>query len=127
GVELQASYRPTAELTLNTAFGFNDAYYIDYQGAACWAGQTAAEGCVPFNGGTAQDLSGRTLPRSPKWAGNFGFVYETPIGEGFDLTLSGNGIYSGAFLAQDNLDPFLRQDDFFKFNAAISIATADDK
>lgn len=127
GIEAQATIRPVRSLTLNAAFGYNDARYIEYTGAACYAGQTAAQGCVPFNGSTAQDLSGRTLPRAPKWAGNFGFTYDADINDSFGITLGGSALYNSDYLPQDNLDPFLRQDSYWKLNASIAIRTADDK
>lgn len=127
GIEGQVTWRATTGLTLNGAVGYNDAHYVRYEGAACWAGQTAAEGCVPYNGSTAQDFSGRTLPRSPKWAGNFGAVYEGSLTDDYNITLSGSGIYSSAFLAQDNLDPYMRQGAYWKFNASVAVSTLDDK
>jgi iron complex outermembrane receptor protein len=127
GIEAQATLRPVRELTLNAAFGYNDAKFISYRGAACFAGQTAAQGCVPFNGSTAQDLSGQTLPRAPKWAGNFGFAYDADVNESFGLSISGNALYSSSYLPQENLDPFLRQNAYWKINASIAIRTVDEK
>lgn len=129
GIEAQLTFRASNELTLNGALGYNDAYFILFQGAGCYLGQTAAQGCLPTGVGTAtaQDLSGRTLPRAPKWAGNFGAVYERPIDDSFKMKLSASAIYSGKYNTADGLDPATQADSYWKFNASISAITIDDK
>lgn len=129
GVEAQVTFRATTELTINAALGYNDAHFISYTGAACFPGQTAVQGCLPTGVGTAtaQALSGRTLPRAPKWAGNFGGVYETPIGETLKIRLSAGTVYSSRYNTTDSLDPFTITKSFWKVNAAVALTSIDDK
>ncbi|WIW89465.1 TonB-dependent receptor [Sphingobium sp. V4] len=129
GIEGLLNWRVSNGLSLNASLGYNDAHYIKYEGAGCWAGQTVAQGCVPTGVGTAtaQDLSGHQAPRAPKWAGTIGINYEGAVGDGLKVKLYGGGIYSSSYNASDNLDPFETQNQWFKVNASIGIASEDDK
>lgn len=129
GVEASVGVKPARGLSIDGTLGLNDAYFISYEGAACYVGQTVAQGCTPTGIGTAteQDQSGNQLPRAPKWSGRLAVSYETPLGDGFLLKLNGSGIYSSSFNASDNADPFLVQDGFVKLNASVALATADEK
>lgn len=129
GIESQVTFRATPELTIDAALGYNDAHFVRFTGAACYAGQTAAQGCLPTGVGTntAQDLSGTTLPRAPKWAGNISGVYQKPINDRFKVTLSGGAIYSSSFNSADSLEPSEVSKSAVKINASVALGTIDDK
>ncbi len=63
GIEVDLSVNPVEGLSLNAGLAYVDATFKDYTGAACYPGQTVAQGCV----GGVQDLSGSELPNSPNW------------------------------------------------------------
>ncbi|MFT4053119.1 MAG: TonB-dependent receptor [Novosphingobium sp.] len=65
GIETEIFVRPARDLTLSAAGTYLDAKYTSFEGAACYVGQTAAQGCT---GGSvkSQDLTGERLT-SPTW------------------------------------------------------------
>jgi outer membrane receptor protein involved in Fe transport len=121
GIEAEATWAPSSDLSFQAALGYNDAHYDEYRGVQCYAAQTVAEGCV----NRQQDLSGRTLPRSPEWAGSLGVTYEPSITDELTLLMSANGIYTGKYNAGDTLDPFLEIDGYWRFNASLAVGDAD--
>ncbi len=123
GVELQTTLTPADGLQLRGNIGYNDAHYLSYPRGGCPAGFTAAQGCV----GGFQNLSGRQLPRAPKWQGNAGFTYDFPVSQDFEVELNGDAFYSSRSLLQDNLDPFAVQKSYVKLNAGISVGPQDNK
>ena len=121
GVEADVTWTPSSNLNITGALGYNDAHYEKYDRAQCYAFQTAATGCV----GGFQDLSGRTLPRAPQWAGQLGATYRHPIGGGLEVSTSGSGIYTGKYNPSDTLDPFLDTDGYWRFNASLALGAED--
>ncbi|WIW89468.1 TonB-dependent receptor [Sphingobium sp. V4] len=117
GIEMQVAYVPIEGLNLRGALGYNDAKYQSYVGAACIAGSPA--GCLA-------DLSGRRLPRAPKWSGNFGATYDMSLGNDLKLGFNGDAFYSSSYNTLDSLDPETVQASFWKLNAGISIGAEDD-
>jgi iron complex outermembrane receptor protein len=75
GVELEINAVPTRNLSLSMDAAYTDAKYLRYTNASCYGGQTEAQGCI----GGAQDLSGRHLPRAPKWMLNAHAQYRLPL------------------------------------------------
>lgn len=61
GVELEVSAQPSENLTLMGSMAYIDAEFTDYEGAACYPGQSLAQGCVDG----VQDLTGKDMPNSP--------------------------------------------------------------
>lgn len=118
GVELQGALIPTAGLNLHGAFGYNQAKYLSYVGAPCIGGSAA---------GCSTDFSGRTLPRAPKWSGNFGANLEQELSSALKLSVTGDAFYTSSYLAFDNLDPESRQESYWKLNASVSVASIDDR
>jgi len=123
GIELQATATPVDGLQLRGSIGYNDAHYLSYPRGGCPAGFGPAQGCV----GGFQNLSGRQLPRAPKWQGNAGFTYEAPVADGFKVEFNGDAFYSSRFFLQDNLDPFAVQSSYWKLNAGVSVGPEDGK
>lgn len=88
GVELDATLRPTDQLTLRFGINYLDAHY------------------AKFNPAPGVDFKGRPLELSPKWSGTAGLDFRQPIGEGsliasamtrfssrYELTDKGNYAY----------------------------------
>ena len=137
GAELQASFRASDILRLHGAVAYTDNKFSDYVGQ-CYSyssptGTTRATAVPPPNCSFATDTSltlqqvynGRAPARSPKWAGNAGFVFDVPVG-GNRLGLTGDAFYSGSYFASDTLAPPTRQEDFFRFNASASFGADDE-
>ncbi len=103
GVELEATARATRDLRLNGSIAYIDAKIDTFPGAACWPGQTAAQGCTGTPG--RQNLAGATLPNAPKWKLNGGFDYSHTLGD-----LPFEGIVSGSYSWQSKVNFSLNQD-----------------
>lgn len=128
GAELSLNLRTGAGLSLFAAGGYNRARYLQFPGAPCFLGQTAAEGCVPTRQPDGrlvnqQDLSGRILHRAPKWGINLGSVYETAVGAGLTLGLNADASYTSSYFGQENLAPASLQDSFWRLNAGARISS----
>lgn len=115
GIQGSVQYRATDRLSLSGSFGYNDASYIRYPGAQCYAGQTEAQGCV---GGT-QDLSGKPTVRAPKLTSNLGLSYAADLIPGWDTHLSLSGSYTSSYNASTTNNPGAKQSAFWRLNAAL--------
>jgi iron complex outermembrane receptor protein len=109
GIESDVAYRPEwfEGLTLNGALNWNHAQFKELDGVPCFGGQLVSQGCnetfsAAANGGqggfTAMNQSGLPLVRAPKWTTNFGFNYETDIGNDMKLILASNTQFSSKYL-----------------------------
>lgn len=76
GVESEFSARLTSRFTVAGAGAYSRAVMGDFDSAACYFGQTAAQGCV----GGRQNLSGKTLFNAPRWSLNLNAYYQRPLG-----------------------------------------------
>ena len=117
GVELEGSYRATPDLTLSGAVAYNDGKYLEYIGAPCYAGQTAAQRCV----GGSQDLSGEQLPYNPKWSANAGFQWDSPLTSTMMFGLNGRAAYNGAVWSNTTNNPLAREDDYVRLDAGVKL------
>jgi iron complex outermembrane recepter protein len=129
GVELQSNWEVTPELRLNTILTYNDAYFSDYQNAACYNGQTFAQGCniLTANGRYVRDLSGARLSNAPKFTAISGFTWQKPISSGLKLGIDGDFKYSSEYKLGTNVGPRAVQKDFIKFNARVRLFDEDDR
>jgi iron complex outermembrane receptor protein len=125
GVELQAVAQPlpTPDLTMNFSAAYVDAYWGSFTNAACYTGQTVAEGCVG-NPGT-RDITGQTLPRSPKWSLNLGGHYDRALTDELRLFVDADGHYQSDANVAFPTSPFTVQPGYTMLNAAVGIGPAD--
>ncbi|WP_219894960.1 TonB-dependent receptor [Aquisediminimonas profunda] len=132
GVDLAMEFRPQAVpgLSLRGSLAWNHARYGDFRTAACYTGQTPAQGCNlnpvvnPFTGISAfqsQDLSGRRLLRAADWFGNIGATYESEISGGKTLSLSADAAYKSSYQPMLEMDPRANQKSSWLFNASIAL------
>ncbi len=75
GVELEVNAQLSESFSLQGSLAYTDATFSDWPDAPCYARQSEAQGCVD---GT-QDLSGASLPNSPKWSTYLAGTYYIPI------------------------------------------------
>jgi iron complex outermembrane recepter protein len=120
---LQGSLRwlVNAALSFEGAFSFNRARYQVFPTAQCYAGQTAANGCV--NG--VQNLSGQALPRAPDVAFNLGAAYSTKVMRGWFADLSIKGSYSSSYQTTEDNAPGGLQPAYWLFDAAVHLKSDD--
>ena len=116
GVEVEANAIVTKDLRLNASIAYVDAKITSFPKAACWPGQTAAQGCVA--GSPAfQDLKGATLPNAPKWKMNIGGDFTQPIGD-VEMLFSVAYAYQTKVNFSLNTDPGTVQKAYGVFNVS---------
>lgn len=102
GIEAEWVARPIENFTLSGGMAYIDATIRKYPNAQCYAGQTAAQGCV--NG--KQDLAGITLSNAPKWKANILGEYTAELpGMPFDATVSLGYTWQSKVQYQMSQDP----------------------
>jgi iron complex outermembrane receptor protein len=135
GVELDVEFAPRSMpgLNIKASGAYTDAIYTSFPNAPCVSGQRPLEGCnlaVGASGAfTRQDLGDQRMPQAPKITATFNVDYETAVGGGLKLGLSGSMRYSSRYktygFAPDNADRFF-QSSYATVDAAIRLAREDD-
>ena len=124
GVELDVIYVASANLTMGSAVGYNDAEYSDFEGGECTIAQLfAVTGGSPFiPPNCLQDLSGEALDNAPEWTVSTYLQYEDElVGDlGWFGRLEYN--YTDEFYMAQDLDENLLNDDSYVLNARLGIA-----
>jgi iron complex outermembrane receptor protein len=128
GLEADVLLAPTDKLTVSFNAAYIDAVFNKYQGAPCWVGQSAAQGCATHpDGSMTQNDSGKTMPNSPKFKFNISATQMVSLGDSspFDLALSGNYTYrtSAQMLADQN--PHAIQPAFGIANLSVGLVSKD--
>ncbi len=85
GVELTSALRIANSLHLNGTLAYTDTTIDSFAGAACYTGQTLAQGCV--NGTQPSNLHGLSLPFSSKWRYTLGADYKPALSSNVDLAI----------------------------------------
>ena len=135
GVEFEASYRPARGTTLRTSASYNDAQFERFPIAQCYAGQTVATGCIPAVAATPtttavpahQDLSGKSVYRSPDWVFTAGIMQEFDLTSEFRMTVNADVRRTSGYYSGLNLNPVSFQKGFTTVNAGARITTVDDR
>lgn len=132
GAEVEVSYRATEDLSVRSSLSYNEAIITSYPAAPCWAGQTAATGCVTSTGpGGAvvrtTDRAGDPLSKAPKWTFTAGFDYDVSISSSLYLGVSGAGKYVSSYRTQDDGAPYAFQPAYMTVDATLRLREADDK
>jgi outer membrane receptor protein involved in Fe transport len=129
GFELQANWEATPELQFNALLTYNDAYFSDYNNAACYNGQTFAQGCnvpTPTPGRFVRDLTGTRLNNAPKITIISGFTWQKPLSNGMKFGIDGDLKYSSKYRLGTNVSDRAVQGSFIKLNARIRLSGQDD-
>ncbi|MCY4343240.1 MAG: TonB-dependent receptor [Gammaproteobacteria bacterium] len=121
GLEFEALYLASQELTLRAQLGYNQGEYRDFPDASCSA--TVDPACDQQTG--LRDLSGEPLTRSPEWQGSLGFDYLRSVSANWQMVLAGEAIYSDSYQTNTNNNPQSIQDDFWRINARIGLQRTD--
>lgn len=135
GVEFDASFRPAPNTTLRVSASYNDAHFESFPIAQCYAGQTAATGCMPAVPATPtttalparQDLSGKAVYRAPDWVLTAGILQDFDLSDDFRMTVNADIRYTSEYFTGLNLNPLSLQKGFTIINAGVKIATSDDR
>jgi iron complex outermembrane recepter protein len=121
GIEAAARWVPTDVLSFNSNIGYNRARYSRFPGAACYEGQTEAQGCVfdPVRDASFQNLSGQALVRAPNVTLDVGGEYQAHWIPGWTTDLAVDGAYTSSYQTAGDSNPGGIQPSFWKLNAAV--------
>ncbi|WP_145203763.1 TonB-dependent receptor [Sphingobium sp. B2] len=120
GAELQVNYTASSALSLRGFVAYNHARFRSFPNAQCFAGQTAAQGCVAG----VQDLSGQRLGTSPAVSASAGATYIIDLSRDWKSSLSGDLFYSSSYnhsAGGFNFRPNSIQDGFARVNATLKV------
>jgi iron complex outermembrane recepter protein len=131
GLELDTEFAATESTRIGLNLALIDAKFVDYTGAPCWGNgvtQTDALGChnvLDANGvptaTRAQDVSGRTMPNSPKFKGVLTAEHRLPLGANFEGVLGANYAYRSSAQFQPDQNPQAIQGSFGLLNLNVGV------
>jgi iron complex outermembrane receptor protein len=130
GVEFATDWLATPYTRVNLSAAYIDAKFVTYDNAPCYGLQTAAEGCVtPANGASpSQNVSGDTMPNSPKFKATFGAQQRVPLPSiPYELVFGGTYTYRSSAQMLPDQNPFAIQSGFGLVNLNAAIQTNDGK
>jgi iron complex outermembrane receptor protein len=129
GLELDAAFAASRDTKLTLSTAFTDAKFLRYEGAPCWGGQTAGEGCVTTaSGASSQDLSGKQMPDSPKVKATLGAEHRfASTALPYEFTFNGQYAWRSAARMQADQNPFTNQSSFGILNLGVTMAPTDGK
>jgi len=126
GLELDASLAATGATHLTASAAWIDARFISYKTAPCYPGQTEAQGCTPSDTGPVQDVSGKTMPDSPKFKLTLGadhFIDQHLVP--WDLRVNGQYAWRTHANFQADQNPYTVQRSFGVLNLGASATSPD--
>ena len=130
GAEIAAEWLATPLTRLSLSAAYIDAKFVNYTGAPCYGLQTAAEGCVtPANGASpSQNVSGATMPNSPKFKGVAGIERRIPFpGYSYEGVLGGTYTYRTRAQMLPDQNPYAIQSGFGLLNLRAGIESTNGK
>lgn len=139
GVEFSLNVRPARGFSLYGNIAYADAKYDEYL-ASCYTGQAALSPgtgigqCADRNPDPSptatqflQNLAGTQLIRTPEWAGNAGFVYDTLLTDSMTIEFAGGLTFSDSYITNASSQPRSRSPSYTLLDASVRLAEVDDK
>ncbi|MDB5448244.1 MAG: TonB-dependent receptor [Phenylobacterium sp.] len=132
GVEAEARYLVSEDLSLHGSVNYNKARYTDFI-SQCYNAQTFALGCnvdpltkVPVTTPVAgkiytQNLAGRPTVSAPDWTGTLGAVYTHPVSDKLSFEVNGDLYYSSGYFASATENPNSHQKSYVRVNAGVRL------
>jgi iron complex outermembrane recepter protein len=131
GVELDLALAATETLRINLDAAYIDAKFVEYPNAPCWGNgvtQTAAAGCVadlkvdPTGSTKIQDISGKTMPDSPKFKATLSAEQHIALGgSSYEGVLWGSYAYRSSTQFQPDQNPETIQGAFGLLNLSVGV------
>ena len=128
GLELDATWRATSDLTFSGGYTFDDATIVTYNCAAAQSVYAASPTATNLQTLTKCTLhNGRPLPFAPKNKFNVTGVYEVPVPQGlpFDLKVSSTYTYSSTINFDLDQSDLARQKGYGLWDAQATFSTKD--
>ena len=130
GIEVDFQALLTENLRLIGGFAWTQAEIKSFDGADCWSGQTAGQGCVPnpVTGNNSQDLGGEDLNNSPDFkmtlSAEYSRSFETmPFDGYFNISYQWQSDVNFSLLA----DPGAEQEAYGVVNMNMGIVESSDR
>jgi iron complex outermembrane receptor protein len=128
GLELDIVGRPIPALTIAANYAYIDAEYGSFPNAACYPGQTVAQGCVLANGVSTQNLSGRRLNNAPEHVFNISANYDIVLPKmPFDGFAYASYYYRSEVNFAQSLYPKTQAEGYGILNATLGIRSRDER
>jgi iron complex outermembrane receptor protein len=129
GVEGAVKYAPEAlpGTTLHGGVAYTDARYTRFL-AACYGGQSIAQGCDLNPVGTAfqsQNLAGYPLVNAPDWSGDIGTAYDYRVADNIQLSTTVDGTFRSSYYFGPDGTRAEVQPGYWKLDASIALRGAD--
>ncbi|MBX3484708.1 TonB-dependent receptor [Phenylobacterium sp.] len=105
GVQADLFGRVSDDLSVTLGAIYTDASYGKGYLVACSQRQTAAQGCFPVTGGTAQDAAGTRLSGVPKFKATGSFDYRARLTDGLEGFVQGDLVYTTRIYYGQGFDP----------------------
>ncbi len=97
---------------------------LSFTGAMAYTDAKFSKSLIGLSG---QELKGRAAARAPKFAGNIGFDWSTPIGESLKFGLNGNLAYSSSYFTTSTSLTDLKSGSFATIDGGVSIGSPEGK
>jgi iron complex outermembrane recepter protein len=126
GAELTTQFNITPMTRLDFNAAYTNAIFTSYKDATCYSTETVAEGCRTVDvGGTdeqEQNVSGDTMPLSPKFKAMLGLQHRIMLPEDYALTLAGDYSYrtKQQFLPDQNPETVMHAFGLMNLSATIT-------
>lgn len=121
GLEASLRWQASQSLQLHGSATYNSGEYSNYR-TQCYTLQTAAQGCDPLT--NTQDLTGKPLPRAPKYTFGAGGLLRYPV-RNWVFSLAADVLWSDDYQLDNSANPFLRQDSYARLDTALAMESAD--
>jgi iron complex outermembrane receptor protein len=128
GAEVAGEWLATPTTRLSLSAAYIDAKFVNYTGAPCYGLQTAAQGCItPSNGASpSQNVSGDTMPNSPKVKAAFGVEQRVPLADHpYEWVLGATCTYRTQAQMLPDQNPYAVQPGFGLLNLRIGFQSRD--
>ena len=121
GVEMEAQFAATDNWELGAAMAYLDSEYDNYKDAPCTIYQVAEVGPA-----CTQNLDGKRGPNAPEWSGMIYSRYLYTLPNNMLIRFDIDGAYKDDYFLDGDRDSNTLQDSYYKVNARIGLAGADD-
>jgi outer membrane receptor protein involved in Fe transport len=125
GVEIDANWRATPNISFNADLGYLNAVYKNFKNAPC-ASLTADLGTCGTPSTGPQNMDGKRRGYAPEWSGGVGAMFLLPAGE-YEFRAAPSVAFSSWFFENSAADPLLEQSGFVKYNLRLSFGPSTHK
>ena len=126
GVELEVAARPFDSLSINGGLTYTDGKFLSFTDGPCYVSVELPAACRVGPGGVRlQDLSGKSLPNSPRWKLVLGGRYDIVTDLPFDMFVSASSVSQSKVIFVLNHNPRTAQGGYTTVNLNFGIQSKD--